>query len=95
MSTLTYTPDAAIGTHPKKDARKPFWGRVFDAIVAAQQRRAEREIVAYLRRHGGLINDEAERESGRIERLRGGPLFRPGRSGTGSSCCWPSGHGCS
>ncbi|HZT48268.1 MAG TPA: hypothetical protein VFA64_09865 [Hyphomicrobiaceae bacterium] len=75
MSTVTYADDAAIGTHAKAaDAvaaapRKSFWGRVFDALVAAQQRRAEREIAAYLRSHGGLFNDEAEREI--MERLSG------------------------
>jgi hypothetical protein len=75
MSTITYAGNAGIGSHAKAaDAapvapRKSFWGRIFDAVAAAQQRRAEREIIAYLRNHGDLLNDETEREI--MERLSG------------------------
>ena len=63
MSTLTYSHDA-IAT-PATEApveRKPFWRRVFDAMIASQQRRAEREITSYLSSHGGLFTDDTERE---------------------------------
>lgn len=61
MSTLTYaTQDhAPAGAKP---ARKPFWSRLFDALVASQQRRAQREIARYLASHGHVLTDEMERE---------------------------------
>ena len=64
MSTLTYSHDIAA---PAAEAsvqspRKPFWRRVFDAMIASQQRRAEREIAVYLASHGGLFTDDTERE---------------------------------
>ena len=73
MSTLTYSHDAA--TAPAAEAiergeRRPFWRRVYDGIVAAQQRRAEREIAAYLASHGGVFTDDTEREI--MQRLSGG-----------------------
>ena len=63
MSTLTYSHDATVA--PSAEAaveRKSFWRRVFDAMVASQQRRAEREISSYLASHGGLFTDDTERE---------------------------------
>ena len=64
MSTLTYSHDVAA---PAAEAaapslRKPFWRRVFEGMVAVQQRRAEREVAAYLASHGGLFTDEMERQ---------------------------------
>jgi hypothetical protein len=65
MSTLAYThdsvaaPSAAIAG---KASRKSFWRRVFDGMIASQQRRAEREIVAFLANRGGLFTDDTERE---------------------------------
>ena len=38
-------------------------------MVASQQRRAEREIAAYLASHGGLFTDDTEREI--MQRLSG------------------------
>jgi len=63
MSSLTYTHrDAAtIEAADAKPARKPFWTRIMDALVTAQQRRAEREIARYLATRGPLT-DEVERE---------------------------------
>ena len=63
MSTLTYTnsdyaPSDVASARPKK----PFWQRAYDAIMRSQQRRAEREIAAYLSSHGGLLTDDMERE---------------------------------
>jgi hypothetical protein len=63
MSTLTYTnsdyaPRDVASARPKK----PFWQRAYDAIMRSQQRRAEREIAAYLSSHGGLLTDDMERE---------------------------------
>jgi hypothetical protein len=74
MSTLTYAHSTAIGTDAKTAEagaapNRSFWGRVFDALVAAQQRRAEREIALFLRTRGGLFNDATEREI--MERLSG------------------------
>jgi hypothetical protein len=72
MSTLTYSHNTAIGTG-EGAARKPrtsFWRRLYDGMVAAQQRRAEREIAAFLATRGGLFSDETEREI--MERLSGG-----------------------
>jgi hypothetical protein len=63
MSTLTTTNDALIPvTAGAKPARKPFWRAVFDSIAASRERRAEREIAAYIERHGGQLTDEVERE---------------------------------
>jgi hypothetical protein len=73
MSTLTYADrslaaaDAAADTKP---ARRPFLARLLDAIVATQQRRAEREIGRYLATRGPLT-DDVEREI--MRRLSGGP----------------------
>jgi hypothetical protein len=63
MSTLTYTnSDYAARDAAPANPRKPFWRRAYDAIVRSQQRRAEREIAAYLKNHGGLLTDDMERE---------------------------------
>ena len=74
MSTLTYThgnvPTAERASEAGATEQRPgFWRRVFDRMVAAQQRRAEREIAAYLKSHGGLLTDDMKREIG--ERLIG------------------------
>jgi len=64
MSTLAYTES---GLAPAADAadkpeRKGFWQRAFDAMIAGQQRRADREIAAFLKNHGGPMTDDLERE---------------------------------
>jgi hypothetical protein len=62
MSTLTYTDrEMAAGAADAKPARKPFLARLYAAIVASQQRRAEREIARFLATRGPLT-DEVERE---------------------------------
>jgi len=64
MSTLAYSHDTlsapAVETAP--GARKSMWRRMIDAILVAQQRRADREIGLYLASHGGLFTDDVERE---------------------------------
>jgi hypothetical protein len=73
MSTLTYSHDdvaTPAAEAAPQEQRKPVWRRVFDAMVAAQQRRAEREIAAYLASHGGVFTDDTEREI--MQRLSGG-----------------------
>jgi hypothetical protein len=72
MSTLTYTHEVHAEAAPAdaKPVRKPLWSRLFHAIVASQQRRAEREVARYLASHGHILNDAAEREIAR--RLWGG-----------------------
>ena len=64
MSTLTTTTNDALipAAATAKLARKPFWRAVFDSIAASRERRAEREIAAYIERHGGQLTDEVERE---------------------------------
>ena len=65
MSTLTYTTDAlapAATTARPAAARKSFWRSFYDAMIASRQRRAEREIAAYIEGHGGLLTDDMERE---------------------------------
>jgi hypothetical protein len=74
MSTITYSHGAAVaGTEANSRAgqRKSFWRRVYDGIIAGRQRRAEREIAAYVASHGGLFTDDMEREI--MQRLSGGP----------------------
>ena len=60
MSTLTYNHREMVAAEAKP-ARKPFWARLYTAIIASQQRRAEREIARYLASRGPLT-DEVERE---------------------------------
>ena len=64
MSTLTYAKRDLAPAAPAHEtpARKPFWRRLFDALVASQQRRAEREVAHYLATRGDLLTDETERE---------------------------------
>jgi hypothetical protein len=62
MSTLTYTHDTLGAAATAPSARKSTWRRIIDAISAAQQRRADREIALYLASHGGLFTDGMERE---------------------------------
>jgi hypothetical protein len=74
MSTLTYSgshmPAAETTGASANTERRGFWRRVADRVVAAQQRRAERAIAAYLQSHGGLLTDDMEREIS--ERMAGG-----------------------
>ena len=71
MSTLTYTQDAVAASKTRKArSETSIWRRLFDGFVAAQQRRAEREVALYLSRHGGLFTDGMER--GIMGRLSGG-----------------------
>ena len=73
MSTLTYSRSTladATATEAGKPPRKSFWRRVHEAVMASQQRRADREIAAFLHRHGGLLTDDMEREI--MQRLAGG-----------------------
>ena len=72
MSTLTYAERNLAGDTGQADKtqRKGFWSRAFERFVAAQQRRAEREIAIYLATHGGTFTDDAEREI--MRRLSGG-----------------------
>ncbi len=76
MSTLTYTnSDYTAREAVPASPRKPFWRRAYDVIMRSQQRRAEREIAAYLRSHGGLLTDDVEREIMlRLEGRRRGTL---------------------
>jgi hypothetical protein len=64
MSTLVHTtPAFAPAAREVKEApRKPLWRRMFDALIEARQRRAEREIASFLASRGGILTDEAERE---------------------------------
>jgi hypothetical protein len=46
----------------KSKFRAPLLHRVYDAVLAGQNRRAEREIARYLRGRGGKFTDGLERE---------------------------------
>ena len=68
---MAYAPSAVFPrslTVPKIAPRAKYgflrgvFMRLFAAIEQANMRRAEREIVRYLRTTGGKITDEAERE---------------------------------
>lgn len=73
MSTLTYSHDSLAAPAAEAAAapvqHKPLLRRIYDAMVASQQRRAEREIAMYLASHGGLFTDGMEREM--MHRLSG------------------------
>jgi len=62
MSTLTYSrshlADAADVT--AKPEHKGFWRRVYEGLLASRQRRADREIAAYIERQGGLLDMERQ-----------------------------------
>jgi hypothetical protein len=64
MSTLTTTTHDVLipATAKPKTARKPFWRAILDSVAASRERRAEREIAAYIERHGGQLTDDMERE---------------------------------
>jgi hypothetical protein len=64
MSTLTYTTETYAPAAPEtaKAPRQSFWRRLGNALMASQQRRADREIARFLASHGGLLTDEVERE---------------------------------
>jgi hypothetical protein len=65
MSTLTYSrshlADAAASAAETPE-RKGIWRRVYESLLAGQQRRADRDIAAYIDRHGGLLTDDVERQ---------------------------------
>jgi hypothetical protein len=63
MSTLTYADRSLVAAESAKvrPARKSLLTRMYNALVAAQSRRAEREIARYLASRGPLT-DEVERE---------------------------------
>ena len=60
MSTLSATHGTVAPAHAEE--HKPFWRRALDTIILSRQRRAEREIAAFLERSGGSFSDETERE---------------------------------
>ncbi|MCF8476460.1 MAG: hypothetical protein K9G60_05485 [Pseudolabrys sp.] len=46
----------------KAPAKRGFFSRVLDQMMAARMRQAEREVARYLADTGGKFTDEAERE---------------------------------
>jgi len=68
MSTLTYSHSRLAGAAEKPE-RIGFWRRVYEALQASRQRRADLEIAAYIDRHGGLLTDDMERQI--MQRLSG------------------------
>jgi hypothetical protein len=57
----------ASSARPVFSLRKQFrliFARVADAVAAANERRANREIARFVARNGGLFNDEMERRIG-------------------------------
>jgi hypothetical protein len=69
MSTLTYTNSQYAAPSTATTAATPLWRRAFNAVIQSRQRRADREIAAYLQSHGGLLTDDLEREI--MSRLQG------------------------
>ena len=74
MSTLTYSNDHLAAAGATTDAaakpeRKTFWRRLLEAMIAGQQRRADREIAVFLYGRGGMFNDDTEREM--MQRISG------------------------
>lgn len=57
--TKTYAPAKAV---TKVVAKRGFFARLMDAMMAARMRQAEREIAHYLDHTGGKFTDDAERE---------------------------------
>jgi hypothetical protein len=59
-----------VATTATRKTSRGFWrgflSRLFDAMVEARQRSAEREIAAFLRGRGKYLTDDAEREIERI-----------------------------
>jgi hypothetical protein len=65
MSALTYHTHDIAGSAGATATSKPgpsVWRRMYDALIASQQQRAEREVANYLSSHGGLLTDDMERE---------------------------------
>ncbi len=54
---------------PKRRTARGFFQRMFDLMVDARQRSAEREIALFLQDRGNYLTDESERE---IERILSG-----------------------
>jgi len=52
----------AIAISQPAEPRRGLFRRMFDALIAARMRQAEREIAIYLDGHGGRFTDETERE---------------------------------
>ena len=50
-----------VSSHRSAKPKPSLWRRWFDAIMVAQQRRADREIARYIATRGG-ITDSTERE---------------------------------
>jgi hypothetical protein len=63
MSTLTYADRDMVAAEgaEAKPVRRPFWTRLYRAIIESQQRRADREIARFLATRGPLT-DDVERE---------------------------------
>jgi hypothetical protein len=53
----------------KRQTARGFFQRMFDSMVDARQRSAEREIALFLQDRGSYLTDESERE---IERILSG-----------------------
>ncbi len=66
MSYLAHHKDFANVSQATRVETKPgFWRRVFNAMVDARQRQADRQIAYYLRQSGGRLTDDIERKVAR------------------------------
>jgi hypothetical protein len=52
----------AIPASASSRPRRGFWRRLYNTIIMARRRQADREIERYLRSIGGTLTDHAERE---------------------------------
>ena len=57
MTSLVLPVSLKVTPAPAAASKPPLWRRVVDAMVAAQQRRAERDVVRYLEVSGLKFTD--------------------------------------
>jgi hypothetical protein len=59
---MAFTATGLTKGSAKAPAKRGFFGRMMDVMMAARMRQAEREVARYLADTGGKFTDEAERE---------------------------------
>lgn len=66
MSYLAHRKDFGAAEQVKETDVKPgLWRRIFNAMIDARQRQADRQIAYYLRQSGGRLTDDIERKVAR------------------------------
>jgi hypothetical protein len=64
MSTLTYSNSNLVPASSPQSTQRwmSLWRTLCAMLIASRQRQTEREIAAYLARHGGQLSDQLERD---------------------------------